>query len=49
MAGLVVVLVVVIAVPTPLSRAMGDDVDAYESTLSRLEALPTELLIPGLV
>lgn len=37
----------VIATPTPISRAMNDDLRLYEATLDRLEALDVELLLPG--
>ena len=38
---------VVIAVPTPISRAMNDELGAYRQTLDRLQALDAELLLPG--
>ncbi len=38
---------VVIAVPTPISRAMDDRLDLYRASLARLEALDSSLLLPG--
>jgi glyoxylase-like metal-dependent hydrolase (beta-lactamase superfamily II) len=38
---------VALAVPTPLSRSMGDDLGMYRETLSRLEGLDATLLLPG--
>ena len=37
----------VIATPTPISRSMDDDLALYEATLTRLQVLPTQLLLPG--
>lgn len=36
-----------LGVPTPISRAMGDDLSRYEPTLSRLVALNPALVLPG--
>lgn len=38
---------VVIATPTPICRAMNDDLDAYMASLDRLEALGAQMLLPG--
>jgi glyoxylase-like metal-dependent hydrolase (beta-lactamase superfamily II) len=38
---------VALAVPTPICRAMGDDLASYRESLARLEALPTALFLPG--
>lgn len=38
---------VVIATPTPVSQAMEDDLRLYMESLDRLDALDTELLLPG--
>lgn len=38
---------VVIAAPTPISRAMGDDLATYLASVDRLEALDASLLMPG--
>lgn len=37
----------VLAVPTPISRAMDDDLAMYEATLDRLESLGATALFPG--
>lgn len=37
----------VLAVPTPITPSMGDDVGLYLETLDRLEPLPASLLMPG--
>ena len=37
----------VIAAPTPICRAMDDDLAAYRATLDRLEALDPQFLLPG--
>ncbi|WP_158542404.1 MBL fold metallo-hydrolase [Lujinxingia litoralis] len=36
-----------LAMPSPLSRAMGDDLDLYEASLRRVSDLPAELLLTG--
>lgn len=38
---------VILAVPTPICRAMGDDLGAYRGSIERLAALPSTLLLPG--
>ncbi|MBA2662239.1 MAG: MBL fold metallo-hydrolase [Bradymonadaceae bacterium] len=38
---------VVLATPTPIGRAMLDDITLYEQSLARLGALDTALLLPG--
>jgi glyoxylase-like metal-dependent hydrolase (beta-lactamase superfamily II) len=38
---------VVLATPTPISRAMDDDLELYRTSLDRLEALDASLLLPG--
>lgn len=38
---------VVIATPTPISRAMEDDLSLYLASLDRLETLDAKLLLPG--
>lgn len=38
---------VVLASPTPIARAMGDDLAMYRQALDRLEALEISMLIPG--
>lgn len=38
---------VVLATPTPISRAMEDDLGAYEASVERLAALPVRMLCPG--
>jgi glyoxylase-like metal-dependent hydrolase (beta-lactamase superfamily II) len=37
----------VLATPTPISRAMDDDLQLYRASLDRLEALDASLLLPG--
>jgi glyoxylase-like metal-dependent hydrolase (beta-lactamase superfamily II) len=37
----------VLPTPTPISRAMRDDLQLYMASLDRLEKLPTQLMIPG--
>ncbi len=37
----------VLATPTPISRAMDDDLALYRASLDRLEALDADLLLPG--
>ncbi|TXD34153.1 MBL fold metallo-hydrolase [Lujinxingia vulgaris] len=36
-----------LAMPSPLSRAMGDDLTLYEESLQRIARLPAELLLTG--
>ena len=38
---------VILPAATPISRAMGDDLDAYEASIERLAVLDTQLLLPG--
>lgn len=38
---------VILAVPTPICRAMGDDLGAYRQSVERLAALPATLFLPG--
>jgi|GEM_PF-2414817 len=38
---------VILAVPTPICRAMGDDLGAYRQSVERLAALPSTLFLPG--
>ncbi|QDG51842.1 MBL fold metallo-hydrolase [Persicimonas caeni] len=38
---------VVIAVPTPICRAMNDELDTYRDSLDRLQALDAQFLLPG--
>jgi len=38
---------VVLATPTPIARAMNDELSLYEASLDRLEALDADLLLPG--
>jgi glyoxylase-like metal-dependent hydrolase (beta-lactamase superfamily II) len=36
-----------LAIPTPITGVMGDDLARYEATLDRLEALEANMLLPG--
>lgn len=38
---------VALAVPTPICRAMDDELETYRQTLDRVQALETRLLLPG--
>lgn len=37
----------VLAVPTPICRAMNDELDTYRDSLDRVQALDAQLLLPG--